>query len=489
MLIEIDDPAAIDVFTRPMGKDPGCEENILKISSWLGQCLNDHPDCATMASTFIPTRLIEIEESLQGFHLRLRHMTGRDTVPYNALSYCWGGDQEIKCTTTLIDSWIEAIPFDVLPKTIQDAITVCRKLGTKYLWIDSFCIIQDDANDKAIEIAQMPQVYRNAVLTIAAAGAKSVREGFLGERVATETPKEVFQLPFRCSSGEIGSITILKVDESSDPINERAWTLQERLLSARTIEFGSRQLRWICQTPKYEAGFTDGWRKPKESWDPKETLDHEIFRRKFDELGKVQLDRNGATYKSAMKHWYNLVGKYTHRKLTFPTDRILAISGIAELYGRVFGDEYLCGLWKSTLGDALLWKTSLASRNLPRPVKYQGPSWSWTAVNGSVEFPELSFNTTNKKYPEIFSCTTRLVDEKAPYGAIAEASGVLVLTARLLPACVNAETPRSWVYQPKYVVTFLKMNNCGGFGQCEISCDALEPLDSKSDSQGFLPNQ
>jgi hypothetical protein len=59
-----------------------------------------------------------------------------------------------------------------------------------------------------------------------------------------------------------------------------------------------------------------------------------------------------------MDNWYILVALYTYRKSSIPTDRILAISGIAERYGRPFGDQYCAGLWRSTLPEALYWKTS-----------------------------------------------------------------------------------------------------------------------------------
>ncbi|KAK1502880.1 hypothetical protein CTAM01_04869 [Colletotrichum tamarilloi] len=34
-----------------------------------------------------------------------------------------------------------------LSKTFQDAVLVTRRLGIKYIWIDSLCIIQDSKLD------------------------------------------------------------------------------------------------------------------------------------------------------------------------------------------------------------------------------------------------------------------------------------------------------------------------------------------------------
>jgi hypothetical protein len=46
-----------------------------------------------------------------------------------------------------------------LPLTMQDAITTTRALGFRYLWIDSVCIIQDNASDWERESRQMGSIY------------------------------------------------------------------------------------------------------------------------------------------------------------------------------------------------------------------------------------------------------------------------------------------------------------------------------------------
>lgn len=55
-----------------------------------------------------------------------------------------------------------------MPQTFVDAITVAGHLGIRYLWIDSLCICQDDADDWARESARMCDIYSNAHLVIAA---------------------------------------------------------------------------------------------------------------------------------------------------------------------------------------------------------------------------------------------------------------------------------------------------------------------------------
>lgn len=67
-----------------------------------------------------------------------------------------------------------------LPKIIKDAMTLVEMLDERYLWIDSLCIVQDDEDDKSIQIAVMNQIYSSSVLTIAAASGDNVDAGLPG---------------------------------------------------------------------------------------------------------------------------------------------------------------------------------------------------------------------------------------------------------------------------------------------------------------------
>jgi hypothetical protein len=88
------------------------------------------------------------------------------------------------------------------------------------------------------------------------------------------------------------------------------------------------------------------------------------------------------------RQWCNILKIYTHRTLTFGTDRLPAISGIAAQFGRVLCDEYKAGLWKSAMISQLFWiRSERDLRKLKaRPLEYQGPSWSWAAINEPI-FP------------------------------------------------------------------------------------------------------
>ncbi|KAK0727277.1 heterokaryon incompatibility, partial [Lasiosphaeria miniovina] len=88
---------------------------------------------------------------------------------YAALSHCWGspGQQPFTTTADNLASRQSGIDFQHLPPTFRDAVIVASELGVQNLWIDSLCIIQDDADDWARESIRMAAVYGKAHVTIA----------------------------------------------------------------------------------------------------------------------------------------------------------------------------------------------------------------------------------------------------------------------------------------------------------------------------------
>jgi hypothetical protein len=91
-----------------------------------------------------------------------------------------------------------------------------------------------------------------------------------------------------------------------------------------------------------------------------------------------------------------------------------------------------------------------------------------------VEFPP-SFNLNEKQCLEILECSTILVDAQAPYGAIRKDTGRLVVKGRLLPVFHSTIEAKSLIEHSKDSLTFPMMNGSGGFGQCQMSRDALDP--------------
>jgi Heterokaryon incompatibility protein (HET) len=467
-----EDPASRTISTRPIDPSPGSDENLDRISTWLQGCQSSHAKC-NKSSEGWPERLIEIVELPTRFGLRLRHCQDLDGVAFAALSYCWGGDQSLKCLTSNFPQMMTIIPLKDLPPTILDAVKLCRAIGLKYIWIDAFCIIQDDPTDKEIEIAKMPHIYGSAALTIAAARSVSVLGGFLHQRQFT-AQSDAFILPYRCSDGQIGSVTLTEIDTSEEPIDERGWTLQERLLSSKTVEFGSRQTRWICQQSEYKANYTDGWRENA----PYSPQRHDHLR--LDEYagkGKITLS-NGEDYERLLRQWNTIVEAYTRRKLTLTSDRAWAISGIAERFAAILGDTYIAGMWKACLLSGLLWQISKFNTASAGSV-FQGPSWSWTAVNGPVSFPYEYYSFRSgvlENYTaEVVDLKMDLTNNLAPYGAIRERSGRLKLRARTAIGAWAKTPGANLVDKDNEMIGFFGRNDSGiAIGMADLFRDVKD---------------
>ena len=67
-----------------------------------------------------------------------------------------------------------------IPKTILDAIYFTEKISERYLWVDSLCIIQDDAEAKHHQIRRMDEIYSGATATIIAANGENANSRLPG---------------------------------------------------------------------------------------------------------------------------------------------------------------------------------------------------------------------------------------------------------------------------------------------------------------------
>lgn len=212
------------------------------LRQWLELCDSKH-DCSRSALDVSPTRVIFVG-STSSDKLQLQLSTNqRHPVEYIALSHCWGKqspeEKERFCTTPKnYNERLKGFSYHSLPKAFQDAITVTRELKKQYLWIDALCIIQGNLQDWEKEGKKMETVFASAYCTIAPSSASQWKEGFL------ERPQAPSQLEGNTSTRKQSDDFHELVDEG--PLNSRAWVLQERVLSRRTIFFTTKQTYWEC---------------------------------------------------------------------------------------------------------------------------------------------------------------------------------------------------------------------------------------------------
>ncbi|KAI1761627.1 HET-domain-containing protein [Hypoxylon sp. FL1150] len=381
--------------TRPLVTSRGKNENLEVAKGWLEECQAHHTFCRRNedAQPDLPTRLIEIAEDGTA---RLVEKSGQ-VGQYVALSYCWGQHPEENRSTTIhnVQARLQegGLPRDDLPAAIRDAVTVTEKLGIKYIWVDAFCIIQDDLSDKHGELSKMSQYYRNSYLTIAASTPRCT-VGFIGtigrceKHPKNQLPRDLVPLDVFCISqdkdeGRSGKVYVREENPyqlSMEPLNRRAWTLQENLLSPRVLFFGSRVM-WFCRHMTHSDGGIEDW-----SFEENEL---ERTRREFQiELSKLDKGSFDNESRSADRDrdiydlWQRIVGTYSQRAMTHPEDKLPAISAVAAEFSKLSKDEYLAGLWRSNLARDLLWTTPDPVTH--RPKTWRAPTWSWASVDDTI---------------------------------------------------------------------------------------------------------
>lgn len=197
-----------------------------------------------------PFRLVEIQSGTKGSAptLRLIHTDGQH-YQYAALSYCSGtaqpGDSRPWQTReATLKKHLQGIDRGHLPQTLQDAISICERLGIFYLWVDSLCMIQDSPSDWAAEAAKMSGVYLGSLLTVSLSASVSVEAGCLN-RVSQpifdfeKPPWPWTRLDTRLKDGRSSCLsiaeyvvpsTVFAKEVLSGLVSQRAWALQEHIM-------------------------------------------------------------------------------------------------------------------------------------------------------------------------------------------------------------------------------------------------------------------
>lgn len=158
--------------TKPLSSDHSLEAFEL-IRSWIDDCLLHHDACKTTVSgdaigenimPRLPKRVLDIGDAPYSPFVKLVETHGR-SGRYVSLSHCWGSitKQPLKTTKDSIKDHLNGIAFKMLPKTFQDAVTVTRAIGIRYLWIDSLCILQDDKKTGSRNLPKWGQFAREAI--------------------------------------------------------------------------------------------------------------------------------------------------------------------------------------------------------------------------------------------------------------------------------------------------------------------------------------
>ena len=367
----------------------------------------------------MPSNILNIYWAVDEVRLEETPVTG-ERISYAALSYCWGVGQPHQTTTTNFEKHKAGFAVLSLPRTIQDAITVSRALGLKYLWVDSLCILQDSAVDKQRELRIMGTIYHNAYVVISAASAATCNDGFLQDRLPSCNS---FRVPFGDEgSAEIRpklrtSVLMLNEDE---PLHDRAWAYQESFMARRIVEFTSKEVIWSCM---------------------KTGRDGSGRRARVEAMTYFNDSCRWAFLLPEVRDWGFIIVAFSSRKMTRDSDKLPALSGIAELFDWGRRMQYVAGIWLNdgVAAQLMNWVTEEGSNGYvtSRPREWRAPSWSYMSVNGPVRFIDL--NKLHGFEWEGDDFRAQLLSDNNPYGEVTSAS-MRLQKCRLIEARVSAKS-------------------------------------------------
>jgi hypothetical protein len=79
-----------------------------------------------------------------------------------------------------------------------------------------------------------------------------------------------------------------------------------------------------------------------------------------------------------------LIQAYSKQQLSFESDRLPALSGLASLIAERRDPKYAAGIWWKDAIYGICWRAG--KHPLRKPDSYIAPSWSWASVIGPVAF-------------------------------------------------------------------------------------------------------
>ncbi|KAJ9499821.1 hypothetical protein H2202_004811 [Exophiala xenobiotica] len=298
--------------------------------------------------------------------------------PYVALSYVWGQPEAGKPQpyVTLRENillhqnhgGLQGAYHD-FPKAIKEAIDLVPRLGMRYIWIDSLCIVQDSFRSWNLNARIMHMIYGFASLTICAADGEDSSTGL--EAIYADSAN---QIQGNCAPGV--TLMISRPPETAirgSRWNQRAWTFQERLLSRRCVIFAEKRVYFQCRSASmsqdiYAHGRGTAW-----------SLDS--IHAPLQMLKELRV--------RAIWFYIKCVSMYTSRQLTKSRDILAAFNGVTTLIQQVMRAPFVFSLPSSHFDLALLWQPKGKIR--PRVVKDEGdkafevefPTWAWCGWTGA----------------------------------------------------------------------------------------------------------
>ncbi|KAF2678551.1 HET-domain-containing protein [Lentithecium fluviatile CBS 122367] len=294
---------------------------------------------------------------------------------YVALSYVWGEAGAAACTTiSNLDILQERNGLykdaNMLPRVVRDAMGLVQSLEIPFIWVDRFCIVQDDDLAKQCQLNAMGSIYANARFTLVAAQNEDAINGLYGSDCGAS---DSF-VSTRSETSTRFTDTEILLDQAMHLMRSkwysRGWTLQEYLLSKRRVIFHNNTVNWECLCAAWH-----------ESQDMESVAS--VYQPQVEQPDDLECSPWPNMYRYA-----RLVSLFNRRNLTFPEDVFDAFAGILSHLSRSFPGGFISGLPQMCFDAALLWQpwTTMTRRKSVRRSASDVilPSWSWAGWTGNM---------------------------------------------------------------------------------------------------------
>ncbi|KAF2184100.1 HET-domain-containing protein [Zopfia rhizophila CBS 207.26] len=332
-----------------------------RMKLWLKQCERNHTSCISASKHTMPkpTKTFLVIDCTCNCIVR-----APDHCRYLALSYVWGHAQQLLLTQWNFNILTRAggLTGQPIPQIIRDSMLLTVRLGERYLWVDSLCILQDSDAIRQQSIEDMDRIYVHSLLSIIA-GTSTNANDFLPGVTTLRVWKQICEhiSPNLTLSAHFDYKDYLE----GSIYSSRAWTFQEQQLATRLLIFASNgQVYFSCK----EVVFSEEVVCEYEPGPDAAMLEGA-------NLVKIRPDPINfwTTYRRAVE-------SFTARRMTHEGDILNAFSGILRM---ICPERKLEGIPIPVFDLALLWQPR---ERLRRRMGFS--SWSWAGWVGQVHWYE-----------------------------------------------------------------------------------------------------
>lgn len=393
-------PCTCCTLPKRMCHNSSSQIDSVAVCAWIKNCESNHQRCRDQRDTtsrgkraLYPSILVDVNRAC----LVLVNMPPR----YCALSYVYGGRQIFKTSKANFKELQQSnsLSSDLvhLPVVIRDAIAFTARIGERYLWTDALCIIHDDQEEHNDQIECMDIIYSQAVITLAIVSGEHADQPIPGVLPHSRNPLPSTKLWDR---NIVFCPVPVHLELRDSPYEQRAWTLQERLLSPRILLVTNSGVSFSCRERSHLefAGISD----PEElesAFSLYSGVNPLNFHFPLDDDEANQIGHEGIDGMTPQSRWtiyFDLVRIYSQRKLTYESDILIAFSGIqVVLSEKLYHTPFFAGIPNLAMTIALHWipgvkETDDQIMSTSTPMKRRGdcPSFSWIGWTAPVQWLE-----------------------------------------------------------------------------------------------------